>query len=98
MKPVILDPEAVLEVEDALRASPRSELFRSTIDDALATIAKNPFEAARVGRSEEIRQLIVPRPYPYSLIFAIEPDRIYVLAFAHHKRRPGYWKSRLRKS
>jgi hypothetical protein len=93
LKPVILDPEAEIEVEDALRASPKAEMFRS-----VATIAENPFQAAKVGRSEEIRQLIVPRPFPYSLIFANEPDRIYVLAFAHHKRRPGYWKYRLRKS
>lgn len=34
------------------------------------------------------------RRYPYSLHYRIEPELIRVLAFAHHRRRPGYWKKR----
>ena len=35
--------------------------------------------------------------YPYSLVYSIEGDVIRVVAVAHDQRRPGYWRSRLRK-
>jgi toxin ParE1/3/4 len=35
------------------------------------------------------------RRFPYNLIYAIEPDRIRILAVEHHKRRPGFWSDRL---
>jgi hypothetical protein len=33
--------------------------------------------------------------FPHSLIHSIEPELVWVLAVAHHKRRPGYWKIRV---
>lgn len=33
--------------------------------------------------------------FPFAVIFVEEPERIYVLAVAHFKRRPGYWLDRL---
>ena len=35
--------------------------------------------------------------YPYSLVYFIEDGAIRVVAVAHDKRRPGYWRKRLRK-
>jgi plasmid stabilization system protein ParE len=35
--------------------------------------------------------------YPYSLVYFIEKDAVKVVAIAHDKRRPGYWRKRLRK-
>ena len=34
------------------------------------------------------------RKYPYSVVYRLEGQSIVVYAFAHSKRRPGYWKSR----
>ena len=34
------------------------------------------------------------RLYPYSLIYRVLADRIEVLAVAHDRQRPGYWRSR----
>ncbi len=34
------------------------------------------------------------RCFPYSLLYAVEPGRTLVLAVAHHRRRPGYWRER----
>jgi toxin ParE1/3/4 len=36
--------------------------------------------------------------YPYSLVYFVEDDVIRVVAVAHDKRRPGYWRKRLRQS
>ena len=35
------------------------------------------------------------RQFPYKLIYIIEEGQILVLAVAHDRRRPGYWKKRL---
>jgi toxin ParE1/3/4 len=35
------------------------------------------------------------RNFPYAILYVEKPDRVLVLAVAHFKRRPGYWKSRL---
>ena len=34
--------------------------------------------------------------FPYSLLYSIEADLILIVAVAHHKRRPMYWRSRLK--
>ncbi len=33
--------------------------------------------------------------FPYSVVYRESKDLIVVYAFAHSKRRPGYWKERL---
>lgn len=38
------------------------------------------------------------RAIPYAVIYVDEPDHVLVLAFAHFKRRPGYWIDRLLRS
>jgi plasmid stabilization system protein ParE len=40
------------------------------------------------------RVLGVPR-FPYMIIYLHSGDAIKVVAFAHAKRRPGYWRKRL---
>ena len=32
--------------------------------------------------------------FPHSIVYSIEPDRIWIVAVAHHKRKPGYWLER----
>lgn len=39
------------------------------------------------------RRLVLPR-YPYSIIYREKSDEIQIIAVAHAKRRPGYWKRR----
>ena len=39
------------------------------------------------------RRLIVPG-WPFWVIFVVHADEVLVLAFAHMKRRPGYWTRR----
>jgi len=35
------------------------------------------------------------RVFPYSLVVAVEPEMILVVAVSHGRRRPGYWRDRL---
>jgi len=32
--------------------------------------------------------------FPFSIVYRVEPSRLFVLAVAHGRRRPGYWKDR----
>lgn len=33
--------------------------------------------------------------FPYAVVYFVTDDEIVIVAYAHDKRRPGYWKSRL---
>ncbi len=35
------------------------------------------------------------RKFPYSLVYLDEPDRVWIVAVMHAKRRPDYWRGRL---
>ncbi len=33
--------------------------------------------------------------FPHSIIYSLEHDRVWIVAIAHHKRKPGYWLERV---
>jgi toxin ParE1/3/4 len=41
------------------------------------------------------KRLILKR-FPYDVVVQERPGEIIVVAMAHHSRRPGYWRNRLR--
>jgi hypothetical protein len=42
---------------------------------------------------QQTRRLFVLR-FPYQIIYRLDQDAIVILAIAHVKRRPGFWKHR----
>lgn len=42
----------------------------------------------------EIRRSLVHR-YPYGVLYAPEPGRLFIVAVMHLRQRPGYWRSRV---
>jgi toxin ParE1/3/4 len=38
---------------------------------------------------------LVLKDFPYSIVYKAYAERTVIYAFAHDKRKPGYWKSRL---
>jgi len=88
-------------IEDARTArlwysgnNPRlADEFMEEMERALAFIAKTPeswpsFEAGT-------RRFLLCR-FPYSIIYRLRENEIEVLAVAHAKRRPRYWRDRER--
>jgi toxin ParE1/3/4 len=94
VKPVIFDPDARAELDRALAASPDPGAFQAELDVALGDIASGLRQHPRVGRSR-YRTCILPN-LPYTVVYAETDDVVEVAVFAHHSRRPGYWKKRLR--
>jgi len=45
--------------------------------------------------SVRLRSILLAR-FPFSLIYYSEPNSIVIVAVAHHSRRPGYWKNRIK--
>jgi len=65
-----------------------SEIIRSR-----NLILQFPFAWMNMGRG--LRGFVVTG-YPYTIVYQIRKDDIWVVAYAHHKRRPGYWRERLK--
>jgi plasmid stabilization system protein ParE len=66
--------------------------FTDDVEKGLKAVSDNPESCEQV--SKDLRRKVLHR-FPYSLIYAVERDRIRILAVAHHKRRPEYWRYRL---
>ena len=73
--------------------SPRAaENLWLLIQDARRSILLFPQAAPMIG--QRTRRFIFSG-FPYDLIYCASPDEVVIVAFAHHSRRPGYWKDRL---
>jgi len=65
--------------------------FVINVEQAIALIREQP--NAWMVVSKNIRRSIV-KGYPYSIFFSDYSEKIYILAIAHQKRKPNYWKKR----
>lgn len=84
------------EIEDSffyykLISPTLSEQFRAEIRGKFEIILSNPFLYQVV--SENIRKVVLDK-FPYSILYSFDENEIKILALAHFKRKPKYWKSR----
>jgi toxin ParE1/3/4 len=91
-----LHPAAAAEIEAAFawyaeRSRPAADLFVAALELALRRIGEAPERWPRLRGS--VRRYVVPR-FPFSVVYQVQPEVIYVVAVAHHRRRPGFWTSR----
>lgn len=89
--------EALEEAEAAARwyaerSATAAAAFSDEIDAAELAIVRLP-EAWPPFDHGTRRYLL--RRFPFSLVYRIESTRIVIVAVAHGRRRPRYWKSRL---
>lgn len=71
--------------------------FIDAVDATIDLIVRMPHAGAPVGRLPPallVRRAPVTR-FPYHVVYLEVETTIRVLAVAHERRRPGYWKSRL---
>ena len=93
-------PEAEAELDEAVdfyeaRKSGLGLEFAREAQASVLQIQQRPEAWAPIGRS--CRRYNMNR-FPYAIIYAIEPSGIIVIAVMHQKRRPGYWRKRLRQT
>lgn len=64
--------------------------------DEVERIAGIVREQPQIGQTiDKIFRRIILARFPYSLIYSIEPERIWIIASTHQRRRPGYWRERI---
>jgi len=61
------------------------------LEDKIVPLSNMPGEAGLRGT----KRLILKR-LPYDIVVQELADEVVVVAVAHHSRRPGYWRDRLR--
>jgi plasmid stabilization system protein ParE len=65
--------------------------FRRELDSAVEKIAERP--EAGAPYLENSRRFLLRR-FPFFIVYRFRPERIDVIAVAHARRRPGYWRGR----
>jgi plasmid stabilization system protein ParE len=96
-------PKARAELKEAIawydhKRPGVGQRFLDVVDARLDTIRRQPerFERLAIQRlSQEIRRALVLQGFPYSIVFRVEIEEIVIIAVAHAKRRPRYWRKRL---
>jgi plasmid stabilization system protein ParE len=73
-------------------------LFVAEVRRAVARAADLPRSGPRVPGTDPARDVrrFVVRGFPYRVITAIVLDERAVVAVAHGRRRPGYWRHRVK--
>ena len=89
-------PDATAELDSsanwyAERSQVAAQDFLVAVDLAISSIVSDPERFARID--ERHRGCSVAR-FPFQIVFRIGDDRIVIVAVAHAKRRPQYWRDR----
>jgi plasmid stabilization system protein ParE len=59
----------------------------------LGAVTAHPEIGAEAVGESGIRRVLVTR-FPYQIVYRYDSTEVVILAFAHLKRRPGFWKHR----
>lgn len=98
MKELVFHPDADAEITEAaqyyeVHKPGLGSDFLGEIERGIHLISTNPEASQRIAR--RVRRKLLWR-FPYNLIYAVYSDRIRIVACAHQKRRPFYWRKRLK--
>jgi toxin ParE1/3/4 len=98
LKPLLIQRGARRDLEDAAswyreRNPTVAERFVSELQRALELVEKFPTTGARVPMVDTGARRLPINGFPYHLVFQEFDDRVEVLAIAHDRRMPGYWRS-----
>lgn len=90
-------PEAERELhEAALRyeseVSGLGRRFGDEVERVVRLVLEHPEMGAQVD--ENLRHFIL-RKFPFSVVYAITSDLVYIVAVAHGSREPEYWRPRV---
>jgi toxin ParE1/3/4 len=90
-------PEAEQELYEAASRY-ESELsnlgfrFADEVERVTRLLLERPELGARLD--DELRHFVLRR-FPFSVVYAVVSDVVYVVAVAHGSREPGYWRPRV---
>ena len=99
MKPSAFHEEALAEFDAAIAYYEETERglglrFHAAVQHAIDIIERHP----RIGspyRTTQLRKFVIG-DFPYLLFYLHLDELIWIVAIAHSKRKPNYWKERLK--
>ena len=97
MKAIRVHPEALREAEDAVewygqRSPHAASRLVIELRAALERIQQAPSQFPQLAF--ETQRIVLGR-FPYVVVFRETATEIEIVAVAHGRRRPGYWRQRL---
>ncbi|MFP4068354.1 MAG: type II toxin-antitoxin system RelE/ParE family toxin [Spirochaetaceae bacterium] len=84
------------DLVDHLHETASRTMARRFVSEAMKAVQRarrNPMSGS--PRSSGVRRKRIGR-FACDLVYLPEEHDIYIVAFAHHRREPGYWRRRLR--
>ncbi|MEO8496966.1 MAG: type II toxin-antitoxin system RelE/ParE family toxin [Planctomycetota bacterium] len=92
-----LHPEAIAEARAARewyaeRSTIAANAFMAELDVAIDRICESPERWA--ADLHGTRRYLMNR-FPFVVVYRVTEDKIQVIAVAHGKRKPGYWRHRV---
>jgi hypothetical protein len=63
------------------------------VSRSIARVSASPESGNPISADQRTRRLLTRR-FPYQLVYRIRPPEIVIVALAHLRRRPGYWRHR----
>ena len=67
------------------------ERFIAEVERAAELLTERPEIGQRI---DQVFRRMVLRRFPYLLIYSVEAEEIRIVAVAHQRRPPGYWRGR----
>jgi toxin ParE1/3/4 len=71
-----------------------AQLLLDVIDEAVTNISLLPDVWPMWPGRRDVHCRVLPK-WRYSIIYTVDAESVFIVALAHHKRRLGYWLSRL---
>jgi plasmid stabilization system protein ParE len=66
--------------------------FLNAVEETTDRIEQSP-KAGSIDRANIRKRLV--SGFPFTVLYEMQADRIYIAAVMHQHRRPGYWKKRV---
>lgn len=97
MTPVRFLAPAEAEAEEAIRyfdmqREGLGDRFEQELLDAVSALRKSPLIGRKLSERVHAWRL---RTFRYNVIYVLDPEELLIVAVAHHRRRPDYWRTRL---
>ncbi len=94
---VVFHPEAHAElIEQARYYESKSEGlgadFLDAVEETTHRIQHSPISGA-IDRASVRKRLV--SGFPFTILYEVQPDRIFIASVMHQHRRPGYWLKRV---
>jgi plasmid stabilization system protein ParE len=74
------------------RSSDAADRFRAAIRQAIDRVCSDPQLGIKVDEKHRFYRL--KKSFPFHLVYRNEQTKLVIVAIAHHRREPGYWRGR----